>query len=368
MRKRPAILLPCMLCFLLAATVLAQVRDPLPVPNVGAYRTLKCDFHMHTVFSDGQVWPPARVAEAWRDGLDAIAITDHSGSKRKKEYLKPDLNLPHELARPLAEQLGVLLVPGVEVAQGLSHCNALFIKDANAVDGMELLPALRKLRAQGAYIFWNHPGWRRPAIWYPDIDAAHREKLLDGFEFINETETYPDTLSWAEEKKLALFANSDVHATFEPQDARTRRPVTLVFARTADLAGLREALEARRTAAWFRDDVWGAEEFLRPLWQAAVRIESPRLVLSRPALRSGIRIENSSAIPFRVKVKSAPAWLTLSAGEIPAQRIVFAGVSAAKDAPVGEHQVELALEITSLHVAPGKSLTVSLPLQVQVAE
>jgi hypothetical protein len=58
----------------------------------------------------------------------------------------------------------VLLVPGVEVAQGLTHCNALFIKDANEVTGMQLLPALRKLRAQGAYLLWNHPGWRRPAL------------------------------------------------------------------------------------------------------------------------------------------------------------------------------------------------------------
>lgn len=367
MRKATAsLLLYAFVSVLATTTAAAQVRDPLPVPDVGAYRTLKCDFHMHTVFSDGQVWPPTRVAEAWRDGLDAIAITDHSPGGKNKEILKPDLNLPHALARPLAGQLGLLLVPGVEMSQGLTHCNALFIKDANEVNGMELLPALRKLRAQGAYILWNHPGWRRPAVWYPDIDAAYREKLIDGFEIINATETYPDTLAWAEEKKLALFANSDVHATLDPQEARNRRPITLVFVRTADLAGLREALDARRTAAWLRDDVWGAEEFLRPLWQGAIKIEPARFAFTPQLRRLGIRIQNTSAIPFRVKVKSAPAWLSLSVGEVPAQRIVIAGVSAAKDAPAGEHQVEVMLEITNLHVAPGKSLTVSLPLAITV--
>jgi hypothetical protein len=366
MTKRTTILLAGALLFVLAATAAAQVREPLPVPDVGGYRTLKCDFHMHTVFSDGHVWPPARVAEAWRDGLDAIAITDHSGSKRKKDFLKPDLNLPHALAKPLADQLGVLLVPGVEVAQGLTHFNALFIKDANAVDGMELMPSLRTLRAQGAYLLWNHPGWRRPAIWYPDIDAAHKEKLLDGFEFINETETYRDTLGWAEEKKLALFANSDVHATFEPQDARTRRPVTLVFVRTADLAGLREALDARRTAAWFRDDVWGAEEFLRGLWQGAVKIEPQRATFTAQSRRSGIRVENTSAIPFQVKAKNAPAWLGFDAAILPGQRVVFVPISAAKDAPAGEHRLELAIEITNLHIAPGKTLNVTLPLTFAV--
>ena len=41
-------------------------------PDVPGYLTLKCDLHMHTVFSDGSVWPNIRVQEALRDGLDAI--------------------------------------------------------------------------------------------------------------------------------------------------------------------------------------------------------------------------------------------------------------------------------------------------------
>ncbi|MHC4330495.1 MAG: hypothetical protein ACYSWW_20505 [Planctomycetota bacterium] len=32
-------------------------------PDILGYKTLKCDFHMHTVFSDGQVWPTTRVDE-----------------------------------------------------------------------------------------------------------------------------------------------------------------------------------------------------------------------------------------------------------------------------------------------------------------
>ncbi len=30
-------------------------------PNILGYKTLKCDFHQHTVFSDGDVWPSIRV-------------------------------------------------------------------------------------------------------------------------------------------------------------------------------------------------------------------------------------------------------------------------------------------------------------------
>ena len=44
----------------------ADVRREIRFPDLPGCGTLKCDFHMHTVFSDGEVWPPVRVAEAWR--------------------------------------------------------------------------------------------------------------------------------------------------------------------------------------------------------------------------------------------------------------------------------------------------------------
>jgi len=46
-------------------------------PDLPGYKTLVCDLHMHTVFSDGSVWPNIRVMEAKKDGLDVIATTEH---------------------------------------------------------------------------------------------------------------------------------------------------------------------------------------------------------------------------------------------------------------------------------------------------
>ena len=54
-----------------------QSARPITFPNFGTYQTLSTDLHMHTVFSDGSVWPDIRVQEALMDGLDAIAITEH---------------------------------------------------------------------------------------------------------------------------------------------------------------------------------------------------------------------------------------------------------------------------------------------------
>ena len=48
------------------------------------------------------------------------------------------------------------------------------------------------------------------------------------------------------------------------------RPITLVFARTKDVDGLKEALVARRTLAWLDNQVWGDAALLTALWGASV--------------------------------------------------------------------------------------------------
>ena len=39
-------------------------RNEINIPGFDDYRVLKCDFHTHTVFSDGLVWPDGRIYEA----------------------------------------------------------------------------------------------------------------------------------------------------------------------------------------------------------------------------------------------------------------------------------------------------------------
>mgnify|MGYP005674066145 FL=1 len=46
-------------------------------PDTEEYLTISSDLHTHSVFSDGHVWPNIRVAEALKDNLDSIAITEH---------------------------------------------------------------------------------------------------------------------------------------------------------------------------------------------------------------------------------------------------------------------------------------------------
>ncbi len=40
-------------------------RRYISIPDIPGYKTLKCDFHIHSVFSDGRVTAATRVDEAW---------------------------------------------------------------------------------------------------------------------------------------------------------------------------------------------------------------------------------------------------------------------------------------------------------------
>jgi hypothetical protein len=72
-------------------------------PDIPGYRTLKGDFHQHTVFSDGKVWPNIRVEEGTRDGLDAMAITEHlEWQPHQADLPNPDRNRSYEIAHQAA--------------------------------------------------------------------------------------------------------------------------------------------------------------------------------------------------------------------------------------------------------------------------
>lgn len=62
-------------------------------PDIPGYITLTGDFHVHTDFSDGVVWPTFRIDEAVREGIDIISITD----QRHGLVEARDLDLAHAL-------------------------------------------------------------------------------------------------------------------------------------------------------------------------------------------------------------------------------------------------------------------------------
>lgn len=104
-------------------------------PDTATHRTLVLDLHTHSVFSDGHVWPSVRVAEAIRDNIDGLAITEHL------EYQPHIADIPHpdrnrafeEAKRSAGAGSELTIIPGVEITRqdATGHINAVFVKDAN---------------------------------------------------------------------------------------------------------------------------------------------------------------------------------------------------------------------------------------------
>ena len=137
-----------------------QLRKEISFPDILEYQTFLSDLHQHTVFSDGLVWPTVRVDEAWREGLEVIAITDHLEYQPHKEDIPTNHNRPYELASRFAEQRNILMIRGSEITKDTppGHYNAIFLQDSDLSCRITCWTQPRR-DEQGA-VFWNHPGWK----------------------------------------------------------------------------------------------------------------------------------------------------------------------------------------------------------------
>jgi histidinol phosphatase-like PHP family hydrolase len=324
--KTKTLLITILLLPSVSLTLTAQ-RRVLNMPDIPGYVTLKCDFHTHTVFSDGNVWPTERVGEAWRDGLDALAITDHIEYQPHKKYIPADQNAAWKIARDVASDYNIILVHGAEITRSMppGHLNALFIRDADSLDKPDFMKVIEAAVKQGAFIQYNHPGWKaQQPDGIPRLYPVHLELIakgwLHGIEYFNEFETYRNdtVMEMCREHKLAVMGNSDIHGVIsetymEPE--YTHRPVTLVFAKERTMESLREAMFAGRTAVWHGDSLAGFEQFTGPLFRAAVKASVP---FKDDGKAIFFEIWNNSDLPMHLTggPDGAPASLMLPANKV----------------------------------------------------
>ena len=284
---------------------LPETRTEIVLPQVDGYNLYKADLHTHTVFSDGHCVTRYRVGEAWRDGLDVMAVTEHieyrpnektflkymNAKKRAKKegvYTRSDLNMPVKEAQKYAQNYGLVIIPGVEITRNpveIGHYNALFTTDNNAIYDKDPLQAMRNARAQGALVMHNHPGWRRTSLQMTEVEKkAHAEKLIDGIEIMNGQEFYPKAITRATEKGLFMAACTDIHATTS-SDYRERggyfRNMTFILAKDKSLESLKEALLEDRTIVYSYGTLAGKEELMKKFFKASVTVTpiSPTLVM-----------------------------------------------------------------------------------------
>ncbi len=137
-----------------------RVRTPIQIPDIPGYQTLVCDLHIHTVFSDGDVWPTVRAEEAWREGLDVIAITDHIEYLPHKDDIRTNHNRSGYIAKGYGKNINVTVIRGSEITRDMppGHLNAIFIQDANKLDVETWREAVSVARQSGS-IHILEPPW-----------------------------------------------------------------------------------------------------------------------------------------------------------------------------------------------------------------
>jgi len=348
-------------------------RNIIQIPGFEGYQTLKCDFHMHTVFSDGQVWPTVRLQEVWQEGLDVMAITDHVEYTSHSADVKVNHNRAWELVKDLAAENNIVFIKGTEITRQTppGHFNAIFIGDASGyIDGRATTEkdkaAVLKAVEQDAFIFWNHPGWKVDQIdgsyeWINFVDELNKEKNLHGIEVFNGFGFHKKALDWCVDKNLTVMGTSDIHNLIAHDynlGDFVHRSMTLVFAKERSAASVREALEAGRTVAWSGKYIAGKEENVRNLFNACVETGKPfhsktvKNSEGKDKTTNYYEIKNNSDLYFELELKS---------GEGTNKITLYPQSSQILTATAGQNR--LSYEVTTAYIRSDKHLIAEIPLK-----
>ncbi len=334
----------------------ADARREICFPDIPGYQTLMCDFHTHTMFSDGNVWPTLRIDEAWREGLDAIAVTDHVEYRPHKEDVSDNLNRPYELVVERAKQQDVLLIRGAEITRSTppGHFNAIFLNDVTPLNTPELYDQAEEAAKQGAFLFWNHPGWKGPerGRWGEEQTHLFEKGWLKGIEICNGDYYFPEAHQWAVEKKLTLLGNSDMHGPSPaiPWTPEKHRTLTLVFAPERSLDAIHAALTDGRTAVWCQNRLYGRESELSALFAASVRVQPPH---HQTEEYISFRVDNACELDLELERTGRIGPKTL---RLPARSSVIVRLRTTTTMPTEG----MSYKVTNVLIGPNQPLSVRL--------
>ena len=261
--------LTTLILILIVFSINAQKRKEFFKSPKGVFY-ISSDLHIHSVFSDGSVWPTIRVDEAVRDSIDLISLTEHL------EYQSHISDIPHtnrnrsfQIAGGYVQKKPLAVVHGTEITKPMppGHFNAIFIKDANKFfeknkEPLIFIKGIKEANKQGAFVFWNHPMWeanRSDGI--AKLDPIHKEvidkKLLHGIEVVNFDTFSEEAMQIALDNELTMMGTSDVHVLidwdFNKEEESFNRQITFIMSKNRTIKSIRDALFNGNTFIWYRD-------------------------------------------------------------------------------------------------------------------
>ena len=313
-------------------------RVEMVLPQVRGFNIYKADLHNHTIFSDGSVTPEFRIQEAWHDGLDVIAVTEHVEYRPYEgkmmnfltgyvpKNVKPansnvirseatdagilsDLNYPVKLYQNAAKAYGITVIPGAEITREptvIGHYNALFTKDNNTIYAKDPMQSIRNAKAQGAIVMQNHPGWRRTTLDMMEFEEkVYGANLIDGIEIMNGGEFYPRAITRALKNKFFMSSNTDIHGSTAEDyviGGNGHRNMTFIFAQENTLEALREAMESQRTLAYSHGTLAGEQSLLVDLFKASI---ATKVIQTASSGAKTVLLTNNSSIKYTLRFGNA---------------------------------------------------------------
>jgi hypothetical protein len=248
----------------IAALALGFAAPPVPAREAarsGGYLILAADFHVHSFPGDGGLPPWDIAPEAYRRGLDVVALTNHNS------------NLSWRLAQMIAPHpAGAMLLPGIELTSSWYHMAAVGAHTPIPWR-QSAASAAAAIHAQGGVAIAAHPSSPKNARFDDEaLDA------IDGFEAASS-----DTIT-----ELARFTRRAMtrHPSLAPigaSDFHYLAPIgtcrTFLFVTERSPAGVLDAVRHGRTVACDgRGETYGPAELA-----ASVSDECRRVATAAPA-------------------------------------------------------------------------------------
>ena len=317
-------------------------RTEIILPQIGGYNCYKADLHTHTIYSDGEMTPREKVREAWYDGLDILAITDHLESRRYSQYMlnvlapfnpdgKPyqyhhagsarlrkdgtdagittDFSAVFNEAKECIEKEGypITLIKGTEISrkpQTEGHFNALFVKDINSLYNIDTKKTFRNVHKQGGIIIHNHPAYRRDTTDKSEWQAeVYKEGLIDGVEIVNGVNFYPKMIRRCVEENLAMVAGTDSHRPTSGQykDFGFFRTMTIILAKDRSEKAIKDAILKRRTIAYSGGELMGEEMWLSELVKESVSCQDLGVSKKKGLEYQKFVLVNKSSLTYKLR-------------------------------------------------------------------
>ncbi len=226
---------------LAAGTVADRPRVAEPV-QLGPYRVLEADFHVHSFFGDGILSPFNVVLEARRRGLHAFALTNHNqvfAAHLARWFSRridgPTVLVGEEITRPEIH----LIAAGIERTVDWRQSAKELISDVHSQGGVVIA-------AHPVKVFW--PAFTDEVV--AKLDGAERMHPLV-YTIDNERDDLPVFFERARKIKprLAAIGSSDFHFFNLFGTCRT-----YLFVTEPGEAGVLDAIRAGRTVVFDVDD------------------------------------------------------------------------------------------------------------------